>query len=80
MYYMDSHRGPHFTQGGYVLYMVHSRQERLDMGFLTLPEQIEVGGGRKPIVVDVTGLHHKVRRREKRKRKEEKDVIERVMR
>ncbi|KAG0300699.1 hypothetical protein BGZ97_003102 [Linnemannia gamsii] len=33
MYYMDSHRGRDFTQDGYVLYQVHSREERQDMGF-----------------------------------------------
>jgi hypothetical protein len=80
MYYMDSHRGRDFTQDGYVLYQVHSREERQDMGFLALPEQIEVGRDRKLIVVDVVGMHHKVRRRKEVRRFSHVPVIEWVLR
>ncbi|KAF8947662.1 hypothetical protein BGZ47_008295 [Haplosporangium gracile] len=66
MYYMDPHRGRHYTQDGYVLYKRCSQQEHQDMG-LALPSQIEVGA-KKPITVDVAGLHHKNRRKGKRRK------------
>jgi len=67
MYYMDSHRGRHYTQDGYVLYKRCSQQEHQDMG-LALPSQIEVGA-KKPITVDIAGLHHKNRRKGKRQKR-----------